>query len=322
MDEANGKLPNSMGSAPSSAMTTGSSKLNITAHEDAPHYAVDCKFIAGVISGNGLKLGEDWVRQQFLDYTSSILHFAQDKGTLLNPMRLHDKAKKLLEASSSRIALLEALPDFKDIPMHPWVWSRESDEPNAPEDVDFIMLKSFVRKLQLEVGQDHSNELENSFKHLERHLRSEKTLQALLTLMPESQDGLLPLAAGVFHPDPVVKLYATIILSRVQEFASTRPAFTALNPMIISGYERQKKKLSDGSLQKSVDDVLQHRKSFKLHPLTAAPAPVVEAANSALNSLSTFIQQTWTLMEAEEEENDGIRDQEVIQAFDEMDLIP
>lgn len=42
------------------------------------HVASDQKFVSDVVTGINAPLGEEWVRQQFYDYTSSILHLVND----------------------------------------------------------------------------------------------------------------------------------------------------------------------------------------------------------------------------------------------------
>eukprot|EP01039_Chlorochromonas_danica_P004229 gene4229-4646_t len=340
---------NTIPSSGSNGQPSGTSKLNLVNHEDTPHYHLDMKFLAKVQSGIANNLPEDWVQQQFHDYTSAILNFAQDKGTLLNSSRLHEKAKKFYDGNLQRFEALKNCSILNDIPLHPWVWAKEdsvsedvineegkekvppSPTPSSPKrpprferglstssntsnpsdhyynahnshgNADFILLKSYVRKLQLEspenLNQPNNNQninntkvAETAFQHLERHLRSEKAIQGLLVLMPESQEGLLPLAAGLFHANPLIKLCTTVLLKRIQSFDSTRPAFQALNLMVQRAYERQKLRLENGSLEQEVDAMLSHRKSLNQQDINDIFLSTSAASgSSALTSLTSNV---------------------------------
>jgi len=70
-------------------------------------------------------------------------------------------------------------------------------------------------------------------------LRSEEDVQALLSLLPESEGGLYPLAVGLFSPSPAVKLSALKILDAVRSFPSTRPAFDSLNSVLSRAFDSQ-----------------------------------------------------------------------------------
>jgi hypothetical protein len=81
---------------------------------------MDEKFIAGVLSGIQSKLGEEWVRQQFVDYTNNILYLAQNMA-LLKSKRLSEKKRKIMEANSFRATILRKAPEFLLIPTNPWL---------------------------------------------------------------------------------------------------------------------------------------------------------------------------------------------------------
>jgi len=110
-----GNSKNSSSSLPSSSAPSS--------YEDSLHYSVDSKFIQGVVSGIGARINEDWVRQQFYDYTSAILSHAQDLGGMyLNSDRLNDKTKKFLDANAARISVVDKTSEFLSLPTHPFVW--------------------------------------------------------------------------------------------------------------------------------------------------------------------------------------------------------
>lgn len=123
--------------------------------------------------------------------------------------------------------------------------------PSSPNKVSAngFLMKAYVRKLQYEKNINTFKEAPQYFLHLERNLNSESSLQALLLLLPESTGGLLPIAMGLFHPSPTVKLCTTNILSKLKLFKSTEQAFHSINGFIITAYERNLSKLEDGSLE-------------------------------------------------------------------------
>ena len=108
------------------------SRANLTANEEKQqHLAVDSRFIQGVVSGINALFGEEWVRQQFADYTGSLLTFIQDKNMLLHMSRLDDRTRHVAEANLQRLTILEASSEFKDLPKHPWVWDKLATEASS-----------------------------------------------------------------------------------------------------------------------------------------------------------------------------------------------
>jgi hypothetical protein len=124
--------PTSSRIAPGSANTsgtvssggTGSGKQTLISYEETSHFQVDNKFIKGVVSGIQAQFGEEWVRQQFYDYSNSILHLAldQEQEVVQNPLKLNEKQRKFVDANLARVRAIRTSSEFADIPGHPWVW--------------------------------------------------------------------------------------------------------------------------------------------------------------------------------------------------------
>lgn len=54
--------------------------------------------------------------------------------------------------------------------------------------------------------------------------------QTFLACLPEArQGGLLRISSALFHPNQNVRMYACLLLQRLETFESTRPAVFALN---------------------------------------------------------------------------------------------
>merc|ERR1712146_695713 len=91
--------------------------------EESLHESADAKFIARVMSGIEASLNEDWVRQQFYEYTHSILLQAHDQSRLLMSKRVHDKTKKFFLANCHRINLLKRSTEYTRMPENLWLWT-------------------------------------------------------------------------------------------------------------------------------------------------------------------------------------------------------
>lgn len=392
--------------------------IQVLSYEDMPHYQVDNRFVKGVISGINALIGEEWVRQQFTDHSSSILHLAldQDQNIIQNPHKLSDKVRKFAEANAARVKLIRQSTEFAEVPPHPWVWCTESDfgedqsGPSTPvgspaptsilaalsaasavtlstgslpstptrlsitstkgkpptgkkgaavTEVDlqspapnrgspvlsnsstgnsesskdyvstanparaaksiWLLLRSYIRKLQLESGLNAVDETQLYYQHLEQYLRSEHTLQALLVLLPESKGGLLPIATGLFHKSPLVRLFATRILQRIQLYPSTRVAFTSLMGYFHTAYERQREKDADGTLQQEILDYNRAEKESRGVSLNEDIESSTEDAGEVFegaNALSSLLQNTFAMMGSDEPYDGAFSE-----TIDELDLI-
>lgn len=122
---------------------------------------------------------------------------------------------------------------------------------HANDAVDGFLLKAYIVRLQVETGL-HSREVQCMLADLESSLTNEVSVQALVSLMPESQGGLHPVASCLFSANPAVKKLAAQILVKVSSFPSTRPAVNALNGMISASFERCLQKMQDGSLDRDI----------------------------------------------------------------------
>lgn len=205
----------------------------------------------------------------------------------------------------------------------------------------WLNLRAFVRKLQLQLNLNSIDETQMYYQHFDLYLRTEAALQALLALMPESKGGLMPIAVGLFHKSPMVRLSAMHVLQRVQQYPSTQAAYAALEGYVHCAYERQRDKEEDGTLQEEIADFNRASKEVRRgivegdeigSPLGTDTTSVdggdilVDAAAGALNSL---VQGTIALMgaagvggEGEGGGGDGSAyDSGFSETIDELDLI-
>lgn len=313
------------------------SRANLTANEEKQqHLAVDSRFIQGVVSGINALFGEEWVRQQFADYTGSLLTFIQDKNMLLHMSRLDDRTRHVAEANLQRLTILEASSEFKDLPKHPWVWDKLATEassvsvanpaaataataattssgtttaPASPERnrsttpvpppptadapppaplptmsnrsrntssssfpvsansstssmtqvgppsvsllsaasmFNPLSLKTKLLRLRLDQSVTFTREMETHLLMAEKYLVSEVAMQGLVILFPESQGGLTPFAAGMFHASPIIRYCTLILLNRIRAYPSTKAAFEGMNTFVLAGHQRLQEKWDAG----------------------------------------------------------------------------
>jgi hypothetical protein len=185
----------------------------------------------------------------------------------------------------------------------------------------WLNLRSYVRRLQLQNGLNAVDEVQMYYQHFDLYLRTEHTLQALLVLMPQSKGGLLPIAIGLFHKSPLVRHYALLVLQRIQQYASTRCAYTALDGYFHTAYDRQLEKEASGSLQ--VEIVEFNRSSKEPRPNTQEGEEVSSTGESAesegfdpAGALTSLVQNTFALMGGEE-----TYDVAFSETIDELDLL-
>lgn len=419
---------------PPNHVTKGNNKHAVS-YEDMPHYSVDNKFIKAVLSGINAQIGEDWVRQQFYDHTSNILHLAldQDQNILQHNHKLSAVQRKFAEQNAARVKLIRQSAEFVELASHPWVWCADKDsaekehlhsqansaanstanspagsplvpstmsasmataaalrapapQPSPPrkglrgskvapaistsssdlsaelaEDKQasrvgataednkeqemvsianpargvksiWLLLRSYVRKLQLESGLNAIDETQLYYQQLEQYLRSEGSLQALLTLLPQSKGGLLPIATGLFHKSPLVRLHASRILQRIQQFPSTKAAYKSLEGYFHTAYERQHTKDLDGTLQNEILEYNRAARESSANGLNDELAggdetpEVFEGMNpldtldAAAGSLSSMLQSAVGAM-MNSEPSDEVYDTAFSETIDELDLL-
>jgi len=255
-DESGGRSDRSSLSAMNSNKQMHHNEGSGNEEEEGNTYVhMDDKFITAVLSGIQSKLGEEWVRQQFIDYTNNILYLAQNMS-LLKSRRLSEKKRKIMEANSFRASILRKTPEFSGIPTNPWLLVdknrlEKETTSNIIDSEKGDTLKYYVFRLQNEENIHPIFEAETMFYELSR-LTTEADIQALLTLLPESEGGLYPIASGLFNPNPSVRLYTVQLLESIKKYPSTSPSLEGLNLMLSSAFIRVQQKIQSGSLENDI----------------------------------------------------------------------
>jgi hypothetical protein len=108
------------------------------------------------------------------------------------------------------------------------------------------------------------------FRDFDEYFVNEEDFQGLLSMLPESTGGLAVIAAGLFHPHPLVRLYITRTLQRAKSFPSINPAVGALGSYMNTCLQRQLSKMTSGALQDEVKAALQAKKNSSS---SIAPSP-------------------------------------------------
>jgi hypothetical protein len=184
-------------------------------------------------------MSEDWVRQQFFEYTNKILLQTQDGDRFALYSRVSDKIKKYFEANQYRVMKLRTTSEFLAIPSSPWEWVPSNELNGVDSQLLMIQLRNLMIKNNL-----HPVEVQGIFADLDRGLHTERALQVLLAYLPESSDGLTIVATGLLHSDIQVRRFAVRLLKRLESFVSTRPAFDALNQFLKCALDRQMIKMT------------------------------------------------------------------------------
>lgn len=100
--------------------TSNQSVASINYLDDNSHVRLDQKFINAVIAGINANLSENWVRQQFYDYTMNILNLARDSKSLSSSLRLDESVRKMNSRNMVRASILSENPEFSSLYLKPW----------------------------------------------------------------------------------------------------------------------------------------------------------------------------------------------------------
>jgi Stabilization of polarity axis len=204
---------------------------------------LDNEFIQKVISGVSLKYGEEWTRCMFRDYAQHIISIAfdeemfqdsstRDRHIAANVYRVNDfrKATHQYESYITQCAKEAKESSFSVSCSNDGVATATL----AP--VNSSLVKRAVRSLQ--VCKQGDDAMIGLFQTLVHHCNSQMQLRELLSLLPESQGGLFPIAIGLFHQSSIVRESAVILLTRLDELKEGASAVASLNYYLLLTYYR------------------------------------------------------------------------------------
>ena len=122
-------------------------------------------------------------------------------------------------------------------------------------------IKFCIQKLIMVTNLHPINEIQVMYSEIARTVsHSEEAVRALLVLLPESQGGIVPLAVGLFHPNPQVRIHSVEIMKLIRKYPSTKYVYDNLNSFIIDSFSRQEERLNNGML---LHDVASFIKSYQ-----------------------------------------------------------
>jgi hypothetical protein len=247
---------------------------------------LDDNFFVEVHAGIANRLSEAWVRQKFIDYTANIINYAlmgteQMLGTLFpflptslliylkyslflallnrDNVILHENVRKDMEYNVNRAALVKkTLIESQNVTFNPYMWVNSDGHSMVGYGEN---IKSCIQKLTMITNLHPINEIQVMYSEIARTVsHSEEAVRALLVLLPESQGGIVPLAVGLFHPNPQVRIHSVEIMKLIRKYPSTKYVYDNLNSFIIDSFSRQEERLNNGTL---LHDVASFIKSYQ-----------------------------------------------------------
>lgn len=231
---------------------------------------LDARFIARVLAGLEMKLGDAWIKKMFFTYTQALLDAAMDNSQFANSPKLTELHKKLLTLNATRIQQMTRLPEYETLQPNPWygVPMREGST------VDGLTLRTHLRKLLIEETSNHQ-EVQTMFNDIATTLVSERQLQVLIAQFPDIRHGIAPIASGLLHPSATVRKNTVLLLRNLQSYSSTRPVVDSLNHFQALAFNRVSQEIDSGAF-----DSAGRRRSINLmagsSPNTSRPASEME----------------------------------------------
>lgn len=103
--------------------------------------------------------------------------------------------------------------------------------------LDGISVRCYLRVLQLETNIP-AEYVHQIYLDINAMISTEKQLQALVTLLPESAGGLAIIAMGLLHTHPDTRVIVANIIYKLEQCASTRHVVARLNGFYLRAYHR------------------------------------------------------------------------------------
>jgi len=199
----------------------------------------DSAFVSQVLSGVELKYGEELVRCLFRDYAFHVVSMAHDDEVFSD---VNSRAS-FMEANQFRIN--QFLRSNQNHIYSKTKLLRVAD--SAFGDMAPVV-HHHVRTLQVQHVWSN-DEMRAIFNDLLNCTGSDEQLLELLSLLPESEGGLFPLASNILHKDARVRSSCVTLLQRLDKLEKGRLRISSLNYFLLLTYYR---------LQTSVASMTQH----------------------------------------------------------------
>lgn len=179
---------------------------------------------------NGLDRGELvelGLRAAFQDYTRVILRVATNQESFSNDAVMN----RLMEAHMERGMLFLNSNQGQLYLKHQAELTQ-----NSPLGKSDSTIRRHVRSLQ--VGSPNSSEITILLQDLLQCLQGREQVLEVISLFPQSQGGLNPLAACLFHHSQEIRQLAILILQRLEVEPIGKIAFNSLNNFLLLTYSR------------------------------------------------------------------------------------
>jgi len=201
------------------------------------HAQADKEWISAVLSEIEVEdATEELVRRRFQDFAALLLLQAEDTAALQFSPRLSDAARKVMQANMYRCELLRNASEYRDrgvrIAQH---WGHNG-----------AACRNHMRRLATNASL-HYSEAEGMYRDLERALRTDEALRALIGYFPPEQ-GVQLVAVGMLNSSPEVRAHALSIMRRLQQHSSTAVTFSFLSKLLRNQFARLSEKEQNGLL--------------------------------------------------------------------------
>jgi len=172
---------------------------------------------------------------------------------------LHENVRKEMEYNVNRAALVKkSLIEPHNLIFNPFMWVKSDGHSMISYGEN---IKSCIQKLIMVTNLHPINEIQVIYSEIARTVsHSEAAVRALLVLLPESQGGIVPLAVGLFHPNPQVRIHSVEVIKLIRKYPSTKCVYDNLNSFITDSFSRQEERLNNGML---LHDVASFIKSYQ-----------------------------------------------------------
>jgi hypothetical protein len=103
--------------------------------------------------------------------------------------------------------------------------------------IETIDVEEYITRLRL-FHNLRETEILSIFQDLVRHIRTHEQLLEFLSLLPEAQGGLYPIAVVLFHPSEAVRLSVVAFLRRIDTIKEGSCCISQLNTFLMLTYDR------------------------------------------------------------------------------------
>jgi hypothetical protein len=201
------------------------------------HEELDLQFLQQIVSmvnSHALKgvnhaYSEDSVRSHFQEYTKRVMRMVLDDAIFED-----EETKRNMELKNMhRLLLLRDVEHCSTLKNY--LQSRGAQRQKTT--IEAIDAEEYITRLRL-FQNLRETEILSIFQDFVRHVRSHEQLLEFLSLLPEAQGGLYPIAVVLFHPSEAVRLSVVAFLRRIDSIKEGSCCISQLNTFLMLTYDR------------------------------------------------------------------------------------